>query len=116
MQSARKVVAAADVGIGNRVLIHLPQGDGSAECGGTARQAHRFQRVAGGDRLAIIFSNGDAGQRQQRAFDLDEVHVPGIVDAGIAHRGLHAVCDHQDLLAAAKMVEGKSWRACRADG
>src|SRR4051812_49601221 len=45
----------------------------------------------------------DALARQQRTFDLDKMHVPGIVNPGICHGDADGPCGLVNLRAAAKL-------------
>ena len=54
----------------------------------------------------------DALRGQQRTFDLDEMHVGGIVDAGVGQRRAHRGRDHVDLRHPAEML-GRQRRRVR---
>ena len=95
---------------------HLPERDGDAERRGATRQAHRLQRVARRNACASRFRGGNALRRQQRAFDLHEMHVGRIADPRIAHRRTDAVRDQRDLADPPEVLVRQCRRVRAADG
>ena len=86
----------------DHVIIHglpcnFPQRDPDAEGRSRTRQAHGFQRIPRRRGRPPCLRFGNALQRQQRAFDLDEVDIARVQDSRILHRRAHATGDHFDL-------------------
>ena len=103
----------ADLGVGDRVGLQLAERDRNAKRTRRARQPHRFQRRSGRDRRAARLCLADPLRRQQRAFDLHEMHVGRIGYPGILHGGAHALCHHRDLAASAEMLPPATPRYAR---
>ena len=84
-------LASADIG------ADLAQRFGDADGRSAARIAHRSIAARGDRRLAARAGLLDALAGQQGAFDLDEMHIAHVVDAGVAHRSLDSSYSLVDL-------------------
>ena len=92
LENLRVADAAAD----------FPERGGHAERRGAARVGHRPVRAGRDGLLPSGLGRLNTVARQQRAFDLHEMHVLGIVDPGICHRHADGPRSLVDLYAAAE--------------
>ena len=97
------------------IAVDLPECGGHAERRGAARIGHRPIR-AGRHRLLPSGLGGlDPLARQQRTFDLHEMHLLRVVDPGIRHRHANGPCGLVDLHAAADLFRHEITGVCDAD-
>ena len=106
---------AADPRLGEGVALDLAERHRHAECRGGARRPHGFQGV-GRDAIDTPPPGlGDPVRGQQRAFDLNEMDVGRVIDAGVAHRAPDAGRHHRDLIEATKVLGWEVGRVHPAD-
>jgi hypothetical protein len=97
---------ASDRLVGQCRAIDLTKGDRDAQRRGRAREAHRFERVAGRRRGAARLCFRDPICGQQRAFDLHEMHVGGRLDASVANGFADSRRNGVDLMETPEMLVG----------
>ena len=102
-----QVEIGTDGRIGDLDRFHFTQRQSDAEGTRTPRQAHGFQRVGRCGRVPLRLRCADPFGREQRAFHLDEMDIPGVGDARRRHGPPHAIGDLPHLPQSAEVFRRK---------